>query len=67
MLGQAVAAEVSPRRDTHRRWIRLGPAEAGFALLEVEVPVGTDPTEYAERDEDFVVVSQEAFLSLDSH
>ena len=65
MLGNNVAAEMPPRRESHRRWLRLGRAEGGILLLEVEVPVGVDPTEWAKTDADYVVVSQEEFSSLD--
>lgn len=59
-LRNAGAAEVSPRRDTHRRWHRLGPSGEGVSLLEVEVPVGVDATEHATGEEDYSVVSEEA-------
>lgn len=64
MLRNAVAAEVSPIRDTHRRWLRLGPSGDGVSLLEIEVPVGVDPTEHLTSEEDYIVVSEEAFPSL---
>lgn len=64
MLGNAVAAEVPPRRKSHRRWLRLGPSESGVTLLEVEVPVTVDPTEYAPSDQDYLVLSRESFPSL---
>ncbi len=65
MLGNAVAAEVSPMGETHRRWLRLGPSDDGVLLVEVEVPNPVDPTEYAKTAEDYRVVSSEAFPSLD--
>lgn len=65
MLGNAVAAEITPSRESHRRWLRLGPVEGGISLLEVEVPVGTDPTDYAETEADHVVIAREEFPSLD--
>jgi len=65
MLGNVVVAEVTPRRESHRRWLRLGPAEGGIRLLEVEVPVGVNPTEWTKTDADYVVVSQQEFSSLD--
>ena len=65
MLGKAVAAEVPSHRETHRRWLRLGPSDSGVTLSEAEVPVGVDPTEYPKADGDYVVVSEEAFSSLD--
>lgn len=64
MLGQAVAAEVVGRRDSHRRWLRLAPISDGVALLEVEVPVGVDPTEWP-ASSDYVPGSTETFESLD--
>ncbi len=65
MLGNFVAAEVTQRRSTHRRWIRLGPLEGTIQFLEVEVPVGVDPEEWPRTEEAYVIVSQERFASLD--
>ncbi|MGW5190604.1 hypothetical protein ACWEOO_15205 [Kribbella sp. NPDC004138] len=64
MLGNAVVAEVAKRRDSHRRWLRLGPLGGGVHLLEVEVPVGVDPADWPRDEGDYVVVSQETFASL---
>lgn len=65
MLGYDVSAEVAAGRATHRRWLRLGPTEHGVLLVEVEVPLGVDPTEYANADEDNLTVSSEPFPSLE--
>ncbi|MGW7679178.1 hypothetical protein ACWGID_00465 [Kribbella sp. NPDC054772] len=65
MLGNAVVAEVAKRRDSHRRWLRLAPVDGGVRLLEVEVPVGVDPANWPRDEEDYVVVSEETFASLD--
>lgn len=65
MSGSPVAAEVGQRRDSHRRWLRLGPTDDGVLLIEVEVPVGVDPVEWAKREEDYVLVSSERFASLE--
>jgi hypothetical protein len=66
MLGNDVATEVARRRETHRRWLRLGPSDAGVTLLEVEVPADVDPTEYAKADDDYLVVARETYPSLDA-
>lgn len=65
MLGNAVVTEVASRHDTHRRWLRLGPLDGKLHLLEVEVPVGVDPTDWPQDEGDYSVVSQETFDSLD--
>lgn len=65
MLGKAVVAEVTKRRDSHRRWLRLGPFDGRVHLLEVEVPVGVDPANWPRDEGDYVVVSGETFDSLD--
>lgn len=59
-----VAAEVPRRRDSHRRWLKLAPLDGDIQLLEVEVPVGVDPVEWAKSADDYVVVSVETFPSL---
>ena len=41
------------------------PADGRILLIEVEVPVGVDPTEWPRADDDYVVVAQETFDSLD--
>jgi hypothetical protein len=65
MLGNAAVAEVAPRRESHRRWFRLSPVDDVILLLEVEFPIGVDPTEWPKVDADYVVVSTETFASLD--
>lgn len=37
-----------------------------MTLLEVEVPVGVDPAVYPKADDDYLVVAEEAFSSLDN-
>ena len=65
MLGKAVVTEVAKRRDTHRRWLRLGPLAGRMQLLGVEVPVDVDPADWPRDEGDYVVVSEEIFGSLD--
>lgn len=65
MLGNAVAAEVTRARDSHRRWLRLAPLEDQVQLLEVEVPADVDPSDWPQADEDYIVVSTATFASLD--
>jgi hypothetical protein len=64
MLGNAVAAEVA-QRSSHRRWMRLTPVDGRILLVEVEVPVGVDPTDWPKDGDDYVVLAQESFDSLD--
>lgn len=66
MLGNAVAAEVPKRRGTHRRWLRLAPADDGLQLIEVEVPAGVAPEEWPAEESDYVITSSETFDSLES-
>lgn len=66
MLGNTVATEIASPRDSHRRWLRLGPLEGRINLLVVEVPVDVDPVEWPKRGDDYVIVAQETFDSLDA-
>lgn len=66
MPGRAVAAEMPAHSESHRRWLRLAPLDSGVLLSEVEVPLGVDPTEWPKRKEDYVVVAEESFRSLDA-
>ncbi|MEV4266784.1 hypothetical protein [Kribbella sp. NPDC049584] len=65
MLGNAVAAEVVQERQSHRRWMCLSPVDERVLFVEVEVPVGVDPVEWPKDDDDYVVVAQVRFDSLD--
>lgn len=66
ILRKPVAAEVARRREAHRRWLWLGPIDHVVKLVEVEVPADLDPVDFPSTDEDYVVVSTEAFSSLDA-
>jgi hypothetical protein len=65
MLGNAVAAEVVQRRSSHRRWMCLAPVDERVLWVEAEVPVGVDPVEWPKDDDDYVVLAQVGFDSLD--
>jgi hypothetical protein len=66
MLGKRVSAEVSRRRESHRRWLWLGPWEGALEMREVEVPEDADPEEWPTPDTDPIVVSRESFPNLDT-
>lgn len=66
MLGNAVAAEVDKRRETHRRWLLLGPVPSGVELREVEVPADADPEDWPTPETDPVTVFREVFKDLDA-
>ena len=65
MLGNSVAAEVAQRRSSHGRWMRLTPVDGRILLVEVEVPVGADPVDWPKDGDDYVVLAQGSFNSLD--